>query len=196
MTDPMLDLDMDDIPLVPGTTPGAPIQALRAMHDRAVEALAIYTNAEPSVIRVRDASTAAWHDPERRHQVTVRFRTAGGAVAKEWEDILEGRTRRIVYGWLDGEEVKQVIILDAQALLEDTLDRPGCLVPPPNARATNRAALTHHAPGGAEFLVIDVRRLPKRTVLGGVGPVEWSTRPADVAYQPDLFAPTEMEPPR
>lgn len=186
-----LDLDLEDQIITTGTFTGTPIAALREMHDRAVDRLEPYAGGvDPYkvIYRVRDASRPAWNDTERRHQVTIRYKTAGGATAREWERCLMGDALLLVYGWLDGDEVKQVVVLDVAYLVEDTLDRPGCLVPPDaRPRAVSRATMAHHAPGGAEFLVVDIRRVTERCVVRAEGPVEWATSPADVAYQEGLF---------
>lgn len=182
----MTNTDLDalfDTPLATEANPGTSISELRAVHDRGRLLLESFADGLPAVFRVRDARTKAWDDADRRHQVTVRVRTAKGDEAAEWTDIKNGRIRRLVYGWLGDDGLESVVVLDPERLAEDILDRPGCLVPP-----TTGSTLTHHAPGGAEFYVVDIRRVSRHTVLRGEGPIEWATRPAEVAYQGSLFS--------
>ena len=133
--------------------------------------------------RVRDASSVA-ADPQRLNEATVRYRTAGGAVTKEWRDITDPRLVNacLAYGWLDRDEDRLIayIVLHAPYLREDILERPGCLVPAGHGR------MLHHAPGGAEFYVVDLRKILPDTVLTSYGNVEWATHPARVAVQEEL----------
>lgn len=159
-----------------------PITELNAIHKRGVELLRPYTDDPEAIIRVRAADTVGWDDVERRHQVTVRRLTPSGNMSNEWLGLTDGHIRHLVYGWLNGDTIEQVLVLDGQRLIEDIVDRPGCLVPPLAGKG-----ILHHAPGGAGFLVVDVRRIPELTVVKGHGAVTWSTLPAEVAYQPPMF---------
>lgn len=159
-----------------------PVTELRAMHLRGVKLLEHLARGRAAVFRVRDASTRAWDDAERRHQVTIRRKTAKGADAAEWDRLASGQAEVLVYGWLRGDTVEAALVLDGTYLVEDVVDRPGCLVPP----ATGPGVL-HHAPDGAEFLVVDVRRVRPEVVLHGEGQIEWATLPADLAAQGELF---------
>lgn len=125
-------------------------------------------------LRVRDVGTLV-DDPARLHEVTVRRFTPKGADADEWLGFMGVGDRPptgYAYGWMrlrdDGApSVRHWVLLEPRGLTTETEQRAGCLV------RDNRGKFIHHAPGGAGFLVIDLRRIREAVV--------WHTSPGIVA---------------
>lgn len=144
---------------VPGE-PRRPVTALKAIHDRGAEMLARFLpEGATAVYRARAAKVwpGTWEQ-----QVTVRVRTAGHRVAAEWKGLQHGDIDFLAYGILEspdaGAELLTYAILHGPELAEDITRRPGCLV----QTAPGKGVL-HHAPGGAEFYVVDLRHLRPET---------------------------------
>lgn len=139
-----------------------PITELRRMHNVGVPLLQQIVF--PHVYRVRNVEDLD-NDPDRIHQVTVRYQTKTGGIADEW--LALHNDSKLIYGWLDveAEAIKAYAVLDGRPLVQAITERPGVLVAPahPTGKSARRK-LIHHAPGGAQFYVVDMRRLPDGVV--------------------------------
>lgn len=138
----------------------------------------------PAVVRVRDYAPCVGN-PRRAYEVTIRYTTPGHRLARDWKILACGEADVLATGWVGttptGDPVlHHLIVLDAAYLTEDVLDRPGCLVP------ASRSSVLHHAPGGAEFLVVDARRVRRETVKFTRG-IVLDPSPAQTVVQEGLF---------
>ena len=124
-------------------------------------------------------------DPRRAHEITVRYSTPGHRKSAEWEALTMGEVEALAYGWLDEEEtLRRYAVVNADSLVDAMLHRPACLVP------STRTVLAHHAPGGAEFLVVDLRKVPQSVLAdakGGTEIASWTKHPAPRVTQGDLW---------
>lgn len=179
-TDPGELFDTDDLEHVDGPKPNARLQAVHAAGRTLLEALV--TDPAQALCRTRDAASLIGY-PDRGWQVTVRAKTAGGDDADEFQRMQDGTIAEYAYGWVSGRSLYRAVVLRAHVLTDDILARPGCLIP------ASRSVTTHHAPGGAEFYVVDFRRCrPEvlvRSHMFSVGPNEWHTAPT--TEQVELF---------
>lgn len=164
---------------VEGDKPNAHLQAVHAAGKKAL--VRLVDNPDTALLRTRDAAWLHGY-PERAWQVTVRAKTAGGADAEEFQSMQDGRIAEYAYGYVQGNSLHRAVVLDAGALAADIIERPGCLIP------ASRSVVTHHAPGGAEFYVVDIRRLRPTTVKRWVGyPLSIEFHTAPTAEQAELF---------
>lgn len=178
-TDPGELFDTDDLEHVEGDKPNARLGAVHAAGKNALTRLV--DNPDTALLRTRDAAWLVGY-PERAWQVTVRAKTPGGADAEEFQKMQDGRTVEYAYGFVRGNELYRAVVLNAANLAGDIIDRPGCLIP------ASRSVMTHHAPGGAEFYVVDIRRLRPDTVKRWVGyPLSFEFHTAPLASQTELF---------
>lgn len=154
------------------------VNDLKKLHDMGAPLLDKYAPRRTSLLvrRIRDARSVKG-DPLRMNEVTIRRRVPSGDDAAEWAALQRApHSAALAYGWLDPSaappDLVAYVYLDAHLLLEDIEERPGCIV-----RAAGNRPL-HHAPGGAEFYVVDLRRICPDTILTSYGNIRWGTDPA------------------
>ena len=161
-----------------GDTTHPALQAIHAAGRKLLEPLVVAP--AKALFRTRDASALLGY-PDRGFQVTVRVSTAGGSHAEEFQRMQDREIGEYAYGWLAGRTLHRAVVLNAPKLAQDILDRPGCLVP------ASRTRLAHHAPGGAEFYVVDIRRVTPDVVIRTVGFELESRAPAPRQSQDELW---------
>jgi len=169
---------------VPGEPP-RPITELAAMHREGTDLMRAKfgpgLNPDATIFRVRDVDDLTAR-PDRIHEMTVRVKAKGGKTeAEEWTRIRAGAVDTLAYAWLDRAQhrLSAYVLADAHALLEDITTRPGCLILDPAKRRT------HHAPGGAEFYVVDIRRVRPETIQ--ISTVPWASDTSPIAVQDGML---------
>lgn len=158
--------------------PSRPIAELAAIHRDGHPLLTAAIGVDPAdcIVRIRSADDLAL-DATRRYQVTIRYETAGHKMADEWARFQNGEVSVVAYGFLarNPDRITDYVVLDAERLREDMTDRPTCQI-----TATNSRSFVHHAPGGAGFVVVDVRRLRPETVRVATFHINHDTAPVTV----------------
>lgn len=170
MTDAMFDL----VPVA--GEPRRPVAELRRIHDDGVRLLTALLDLKESTTtyRVRLAEDIEKR-PNRRFEVSIRTETPKREEAAEWLDLMNGRIKTLVYGFLgrDPDRITDYALVDGHRLVEDIINRPLCMV----RAGKGKNAFNHHAPGGATFIVVDLRRLRPETIRKATFDIPTATAP-------------------